>query len=759
MRQPKNNAAQKIFWRYIVTNILILIPPIIVAVLYFVVASNALYSAADAVAEVQLNSSVSYVDRKLSDLDKIVSQLLVDYKVNKYLSAGKEIDPIEQYGKKDIADRLLTIVQSGEFLNRCMLYLYSTDSIIYESGFADYTTFYGPLLEVDSFNASDWRDYVLNAPPGYMSFHPGFMASSGGRLSETHFLIRPIGHADNIRGAIIIMIDAAEFSRRLSRLPDLYGGWMLAFDERDTLLGSSPGSPEPDLIALVSDTKSGSSVQHKGERYRVYQQFSDHNAWRYAALMNESQITASAERIKSIAMFMLGAGFLVALLLSYGVASSNSKPIARLFSLVLPQHDSYSRASSAYERVEEAILQLSDSKRKLEEEVDSTLEVARIYFFNTLLRGEYHDRLRYMEDRKRFSVSLSVGSYYVIECRLPYLAAALVAEERNKLSELLRHTVHSYLESDEYEVIFSSGSLIVIKRALNVSRYLQDASVFINRIIGALDSSLGESVLFGVGTPVDDPFLLSLSFGEAEAALNVENTDPHQKIRFYESLPAPSDTYKYPLETESALIRASLSSNLVLLESLLSDIYKDNFVKRTLSVSESRFLIAALRGTLLRLMNNFSDTSSAFLETISSLGTSEKNPIDDYKEISAIFEKLAEEKQQKKKSHNAALASDIRKYVSDRFKDFNLSLTSISDAFNVSENYLSSFFKEQEGECLSEYIQRKRMTEASKLLLDSRESVDAIAANCGYSNGASFRRAFKRVYGLSPSDYRSRKEK
>ena len=32
-----------------------------------------------------------------------------------------------------------------------------------------------------------------------------------------------------------------------------------------------------------------------------------------------------------------------------------------------------------------------------------------------------------------------------------------------------------------------------------------------------------------------------------------------------------------------------------------------------------------------------------------------------------------------------------------------------------------------------------------------RTDVDAIAAKCGYTNAGSFRRAFKRVHGVSPS--------
>ena len=80
----------------------------------------------------------------------------------------------------------------------------------------------------------------------------------------------------------------------------------------------------------------------------------------------------------------------------------------------------------------------------------------------------------------------------------------------------------------------------------------------------------------------------------------------------------------------------------------------------------------------------------------------------------------------------------------------------IADAFGISESYLSSFFRGQTGECLSAAIHRIRFGEAVRLLRETDDSVGAVAEQCGYVNASSFRRAFKRWNGLSPSEYRAR---
>jgi transcriptional regulator GlxA family with amidase domain len=56
----------------------------------------------------------------------------------------------------------------------------------------------------------------------------------------------------------------------------------------------------------------------------------------------------------------------------------------------------------------------------------------------------------------------------------------------------------------------------------------------------------------------------------------------------------------------------------------------------------------------------------------------------------------------------------------------------------------------------SEYQQRLRISRARELLEFSRKSVDNIALTVGYEDVGGFRRVFRKIVGLTPSDYRSR---
>ena len=53
-----------------------------------------------------------------------------------------------------------------------------------------------------------------------------------------------------------------------------------------------------------------------------------------------------------------------------------------------------------------------------------------------------------------------------------------------------------------------------------------------------------------------------------------------------------------------------------------------------------------------------------------------------------------------------------------------------------------------------EYLNTIRIGHVCKLLADSDENVVTIAYECGFNNLANFNRQFKRLKGMSPSEYR-----
>jgi two-component system response regulator YesN len=90
----------------------------------------------------------------------------------------------------------------------------------------------------------------------------------------------------------------------------------------------------------------------------------------------------------------------------------------------------------------------------------------------------------------------------------------------------------------------------------------------------------------------------------------------------------------------------------------------------------------------------------------------------------------------------------------ENFNDPMISETQVCEKFNISVSNLSHFFKEQMGIGFASYLQTLRIEKAKQLLTSSNNSIDVIAKEIGYSSGESLLKLFKRMEGMSPSQYR-----
>ncbi|MBB6671404.1 response regulator transcription factor [Cohnella nanjingensis] len=68
--------------------------------------------------------------------------------------------------------------------------------------------------------------------------------------------------------------------------------------------------------------------------------------------------------------------------------------------------------------------------------------------------------------------------------------------------------------------------------------------------------------------------------------------------------------------------------------------------------------------------------------------------------------------------------------------------------------YLSRLFRKETGMVLTDYILQEKMRRASDLLAGTDRTVSEIADGLGYGNFSYFARLFRKVYGVSPHDYR-----
>jgi AraC-like DNA-binding protein len=95
----------------------------------------------------------------------------------------------------------------------------------------------------------------------------------------------------------------------------------------------------------------------------------------------------------------------------------------------------------------------------------------------------------------------------------------------------------------------------------------------------------------------------------------------------------------------------------------------------------------------------------------------------------------------------------VKNYINKYYMD-EIRLATMADMAGMSPSAFSRFFKLHTGRNLIDYIIDIRLGYASRMLVDTAESISKISFECGFNNLSNFNRVFKRKKGCSPSEFR-----
>jgi AraC-like DNA-binding protein len=93
------------------------------------------------------------------------------------------------------------------------------------------------------------------------------------------------------------------------------------------------------------------------------------------------------------------------------------------------------------------------------------------------------------------------------------------------------------------------------------------------------------------------------------------------------------------------------------------------------------------------------------------------------------------------------------------YRDENLNLSMLAAELDITGHQLSELINSRLGLSFSRYVREQRVEAAKKLLLaDGRQSVLSISLDTGFKSQSSFYAAFKESTGISPGDFRKRRD-
>ena len=105
------------------------------------------------------------------------------------------------------------------------------------------------------------------------------------------------------------------------------------------------------------------------------------------------------------------------------------------------------------------------------------------------------------------------------------------------------------------------------------------------------------------------------------------------------------------------------------------------------------------------------------------------------------------------KGNDEELMERIMKVVNENMGDSDFNVEKMCDEVGVSRTQLHRKLKEMTGVPTSEFLRNIRLNEAARLIREGKINITQVSYMVGFANNSHFSTAFKKYFGMSPSEY------
>lgn len=733
---PKKAGKSSVFVKFALSYLLILFIPIAIgAHQYYQTQRFLVDDAAELNLEV-LRMSQDIVDRLFLEADDLVTALSVDNEILRLIQNTAVPPNSEQlYNYSLLRTSLNRYVTANKLFHDIFLVMKNNRWAVTTKTSFDLEDNY---ILMDGKPFGEWIDEAAarNAPKQFYNLND---VSYGGESSEkliAYVSPLPIGFQGKAEGSVIVFINQKDIADLFHRLAVKNGGFAYIRDNQGNVIAPSFSSnmqgKQPMELPGDLENKSGSSLEWlNGEQVLVSHMRSDQNGWTYIAAVPAEVVFAKADYIKRMIMaitsVILGLGILAALYLAY----RNSKPLT----------------------------ELTASMKELSSRMEQQLPLLQASVLERLLKGYYKN-----EEQAR--AALAQGR--IMPAGDAYFAVAVSAHQQmismevrsgtDEAQDWIRSRMECLLEGFPYWIDISGdqADLIVCVSASTVDSDRERLKERWRTSPDLQQNRDGMFLVLGVGRWTDKLCEIWRSHHEARQAMEYHISGDLGRAFWYENRAHGSGYCYYPLDLELKLLQAVKNGDTDGLEHSLQHLEEENFAVRRLNTAAVKQLSYEVYGTLQKLLEQMQFGSDSFEDLNGKLEFLRQTPEAEasWPTLKLALRTVCGHVAGSKKQKYSKLAEAMLETVHSRFTDSGFSLAELAGQFKLTESFISVVFKEHAGETFSDYLEKLRLDRACALLKETDRSINDISLQVGYNSDKTFRRAFKRVYGLQPTSYR-----
>jgi len=564
---------------------------------------------------------------------------------------------------------------------------------------------------------------------------------------------RPIGVA-------AVLIDEGNIRQYLKDTVNSYNGCAYILDSKGNTISNY--NTDTNFIISLPFGKNNYLLKNINDQKFIYVWVkSNKNGWRYVAVLPLKNVMKEVYYIKNVTIWILIITLIVGLLISLLLSKRYERPLKDILFILKSFFVSSNEREIKYQEyqfIKEKIADLITNHKTLTEKLNIQSITIKNIVLERLLNGQFENEKNINTMLKYSQLGLNGKAYLVAVIRI-IREYELVSKKILKELDIFRIVIDEILKKQEYAksltqvlneneiaIIFSfeDGNLDNChETALNILRNLEQ-EIFVRYFIHPI---------IGVGRIYKNISDIQFSFFEAKYSLDYYENESNNII-WYEESERDFKIIYYPIELEEKIINLVVSGNIDGVRSIIDLIIDENLNKKKITKKMQNILVSEMISTLLKACERSNYNKG--IDEIINLCSKKDDIHSSFEQIKNLMNKICEHNNKSKKCHNRKLIDQILEFIQQNYTDPNLSMYAIAKNFNLSESYFSYFFKEQVKDKFSDYLEKLRINYAIKLLSEQVYTIDEIAKKCGYISAHTFRRAFKRVTGILPSEYYSK---
>lgn len=406
--------------------------------------------------------------------------------------------------------------------------------------------------------------------------------------------------------------------------------------------------------------------------------------------------------------------------------------------------------------VDDAVGSLRDTNRNLESQLGEQHIYLQTVFWNKVLNVNTLSDEEVKKLAGRAGIKLESSAYCMLLAGFRYDGIEEYDDWRGDLDEKERILQALEKQASDCGFICSRGfSQLVILAGLSEGEINGYHQVIESKLLILSELTRQNSELFCIGSRI---FIhVSEIFPVYETCrsnfnLSFRAYEGEQRIDWCEDNEINAeDTFYYTDEMKQQITAWIKSGQKLQTKNGFMNILDENYIRRTISPEMEKLLISKLKLTLVSAYDKRMELD--LQKELDLIDTLQKDAVL-FSHIWRVALSMCEFYNQNIQKHEAGLQKKIQDYIDEHFREYEFGLNAVAEHCHLSESYFSQIFKEIMGEKFSDYLEKKRMGYAKKLLLETDWTVERIGMETGYSNTNAFRKAYKRYFGVSPAQGR-----